>query len=66
MTKKEAEWLERCRARKTREEELRKFALTLLEQCESERLTIYEFHQVLELMRTYCEGNVVIQGLREI
>lgn len=46
-----------------REQDLKKFALTLLQQCESEEMTMLEFYKMLDFMKAYCEKNVVIRNL---
>lgn len=49
-----------------REQSLKKLALSLLKQCESEKLTIRELFYLLEFMKAYCENNIVIRDLPDV
>ncbi len=54
--------LERLSKENERETHIKEIALTLLEQCKSEHLTINELYDVLSFMRGYAERNSVILG----
>lgn len=65
MTQGEMERLKNRRDFAQREQKIKKFALSLLEQCESEEMTVFEFYEMLDFMKAYCEKNVVIRCLRD-
>lgn len=65
MTQREEERLKARNESIRRKSELKKFALTLLQQCESEEMTIFEFYEMLDFMKKYCEKNVVIRCQRD-
>ena len=65
MTQKEIERLKKRHGSEQREQKMKKFALSLLEQCESEEMTIFEFYEMLDFMKAYCEKNVVIRCSRD-
>lgn len=65
MTQREKDILEKRKIAIGREDEIKKFALALLEQCESKELTVKELYKMLDFMQTYCENHVVIRGLQD-
>lgn len=63
MTQEEHMHLQKIEQRRSREEHIKKFALTLLEQCKSENLSMQELDIVLEHMRTKASKTTLRAGL---
>ena len=63
MTREEKNCLQRIDQEKERRAHVRKFALTLLEQCKGENLTLIEFEIVLDVMNTRVKTTTLRDGL---
>ena len=66
MKPNEQKSLERFYQDKLRTKHIKKFALTLLEQCESENMNLQEFEQMVGFMKAYMLKNVIIHDLPRI
>lgn len=66
MNPNECKALERISQKKLRTQHIKEFALTLLEQCESENMNLQEFEQMMNFMKAYILNNVFIRDLPSI
>lgn len=63
LTKEEQKKLDQLQAKDEREKRVRNFALTLLEQCKGENLTMLELDHVLNLIKALAAGTTLRDGL---
>lgn len=64
LSEEEKYALKRLDQRRKRQEEIRKFALTLLEQCKDENLSMAEWNEVIIYMRKKIEETTLRDGLK--